>query len=171
MTDTSDNALRTSKERLLTDILAFLKQQQRAEEIALAALRQAGEGYFDGESVKAYNERVSLIERLESNAPETFVQPFKPYCRACQSVGMSHCSDPINCGNVVWEPPAKETFAPLCKHGFKADLCAQCQRDALKAFVPQGNEFGTFLRGLNDDAEARRDIEAEGDPENGDAQP
>lgn len=26
----------------------------------------------------------------------------KPICLACQQVRMSHCSDPLNCGNVIW---------------------------------------------------------------------
>lgn len=51
---------------LMTDVLSFLKTQQQAEEVALAALRQAGEGYLGGEPMKAYNERVRLIKELES---------------------------------------------------------------------------------------------------------
>jgi len=62
-----------SKANLFGDVLTFLKTQQGAEEIALAALRKADEGYLDGEPMKAFNERVDLIARIERLLVE--VQP------------------------------------------------------------------------------------------------
>lgn len=40
---------------------------------------------------------VKLIERIARAEAAR-----KPKCPDCNSVGLSHCSDPINCGGVYW---------------------------------------------------------------------
>jgi hypothetical protein len=144
----------TSNERLLAHALAFLKQQQRAEEIALAALRQAGEGYLDGEPMKAFNERVRLIECIESLPSETAGDQGL-YCE------QEHAHDPadgpmsaavcLGCWNKLAQEvielrkqvrPAVEPSVTLCATCPPADQpinsirCASCPRRTVKAREP-----------------------------------
>lgn len=42
--------------------------------------------------------RIRELEQERDRAPELR----KPKCPDCNSVGLSHCSDPINCGGVYW---------------------------------------------------------------------
>lgn len=94
----SDEGSRASKQSLLGDVLTFLKTQQRAEEIALAALRKAGEGYLDGEPMKAFNERVDLIARIERLPVETAALRCgcganKWRCDNCDGLPVETCGD------------------------------------------------------------------------------
>lgn len=49
----------------------------------------------EGAHIAAMAEKEAEIERLKAEMA-------KPKCPECNSVGLSHCSDPLNCGGIYW---------------------------------------------------------------------
>ena len=85
------------------------------------------------------------VRNLITNAPAIEQgEPVGWYCKACKETGVSHCSDPVNCGGMVRtyiSPPQPQTVKDALEKAAK--ICEKMQKDENNTHIGERCSYGT----------------------------